>query len=77
MAFSFNFASDDIEYDDVEDAVNTGVENLSINDESDGPQLFEAKSLSIDEMVRSRRIEGCEQSLMKSIAIVSTIYVIL
>lgn len=77
MAFSFNFASDDIEYDDVEDAVNTGVENLSINDESDGPQLFEAKSLSIDEMVRSRRIECCELSLMKSIAIVSTIYVIL
>ncbi|KAI5306886.1 hypothetical protein KEM56_006585 [Ascosphaera pollenicola] len=53
MAFSFNFASDDIEYDDAEDTVSSGVEHLTIDDESGRPQLFEAKSWPIDELLSS------------------------
>ncbi|KAI5289621.1 hypothetical protein KEM54_003552 [Ascosphaera aggregata] len=51
MAFSFNFTSDDIEYDAEEESVSTDLEHLTIDDGyDDASQLFQARNLSIDEM---------------------------
>ncbi|KAI5305361.1 hypothetical protein KEM55_009044, partial [Ascosphaera atra] len=52
MAFSFNFASDDIEYDSAEETFNAGVERLSIHDqaEADAP-LIEAHALDLNDVL--------------------------